>query len=364
MVIAHVIESLEIGGAEQVVAALARLQAAAGHSPHVHCVMKGGSIADALNREGIPVWVHAAPRTRAVMWSLFRRFRRSAPEVVHCHNKAATLRAAPMARLAGVPTVVSTRHGMAIPPYRLRKELKYWLTTLCFCDRVVAVCDAARANMHAGAGLAARGVVTIRNGAYPPAPRNGREVHPRGFTLVSVGRLAKAQNYATLLHGVALARRRVPDLNLWIVGDGPERTSLRRLSSELALGDAVRLFGEQGDVGPYLRAADVFVLSSVSEGLPISLLEAMAVGLPAIVTDVGGMPEVIRLSGAGRTVPAGEAEPLAAAIVEFAAARGRLGELGQRAALCYARHFTPERMADDYVKLYERLRKDTRSAVA
>ena len=118
MRIAHVIDSLEVGGAEAVVAALCRLQRSAGHQVSVHCLFKGGVLAEALAKEEFPVSVHGPASAKRVVWRLYREFQRSRPNVVHCHNKAATVRAAAVARLAGAGAVFSTRHGMAAPPYR------------------------------------------------------------------------------------------------------------------------------------------------------------------------------------------------------------------------------------------------------
>src|SRR6185503_13100751 len=125
------------------------------------------------------------------------------------------------------------------------------------------------------------------------------------------------------------------------------------LATDLEIADAVRFWGERRDVGPWLRAADVFVLSSASEGLPISALEAMAVGLPTILTDVGGMTELMALSGAGQIVPPADPDAMAGALVEFATRRNDLDELGQRAVRCYRQHFTPERMSNEYLALYQ-----------
>lgn len=353
MLISHVIDSLEVGGAEAVVAALGRLQAARGHSVEVHCLLHAGALADQLSAEGIAVHVQPAGGTLRRVSNLYRAFKMSRPAVVHCHNKSATVHAAAAARLAGVKAIISTRHGMARPPYRLRKELKFWVTSALFCSRVVAVCETARVNMRSGAGIAARNVVTIRNGAFPSAMNgSGEPERGRGFTLIAVGRLAPAKSYDTLLRGVALAKRTVPDLTLLLVGDGDEASSLKQLSADLGLDGIVQFCGERDDVGAWLRRADVFVMSSISEGLPISILEAMAAGLPSIVTDVGGMPEVVQLSGAGKIVPPRSPETLAAAIVEFAEQRTTLGEIGRRASECYQRHFTPQRMAEDYMNLY------------
>ena len=356
MVIAHVIDSLEIGGAEAVVAALCRLQRDAGHSVDVHCLVTGGPLAAGLATHGVRVVVHGPANGLTLLRRLVAAFRQSPPDVVHCHNKTATRRGALAARLAGVPTVISTRHGMAAPPYRLRKELKFWLTATLLCDRVVAVCEAARRNMRAGAGRFARDVVTIRNGAYPPLSIDAPPISATGFTIVSVGRLAVAKNYPMLLRAFASARRRMPDLGLWILGDGPEGPGLKRLATELDIAGAVTFWGEQREIGPWLRAADVFALSSTSEGLPISALEAMAVGLPTVLTDVGGMTELVTLSGAGTIVPPSDAEAMADAFVQLAARRDTLEELRQRAARCYRQYFTPERMTNEYLALYQACR--------
>jgi glycosyltransferase involved in cell wall biosynthesis len=352
MVIAHVIDSLEVGGAETVVAALCRVHAAAGHRVEVHCLAAAGRLASELEREGIPVFAHDSASGPGSAWDLFRSFRRSRPDVVHCHNKTATIRAAAAARLTGARAIISTRHGLAPLPFRLRKELKFWITAALLCDRVVAVCDSARRNMTIGARAVAHKVVTIRNGAYPPRGAADRTIVRPGFTLISVGRLVHAKNFETLIRAVAWARAAVPDLGLWIVGGGDEGPALRRLCTELGLASAVRFCGERRDVGDWLRAADVFVLSSISEGLPISALEAMAAGLPAIVTDVGGLPELVALSGAGTIVPVGDVGGLARAIVEYANRRHELASLGERASRCYRAYFTPDRMAEEYLTLY------------
>ena len=352
MVIAHVIDSLEVGGAETVVAGLCRSHAAAGHRVEVHCLMAAGQLALELEQEGVRVSVHVSNSAWESVRKLVRAFRSSRPDVVHCHNKVATIRAAAAARLTGTRAVVSTRHGIVPLPFRLRTELMYWITAAVLCDRVVAVCDLARRNMTTGARRVAHKVVTIRNGAYPPQVARNQVAVKAGFTLVSVGRLVGVKDFGTLLRAVAVARRSVPDLIVWIVGDGSEGPALRQLSIDLDLAASVRFCGERRDVGSWLRAADVFVLSSITEGLPIAAIEAMAAGLPAIVTDVGGLPELVALSGAGTVVPARSIDCLARAIVDFANRRDELAGLGERASSCYQAHFTPDRMAGDYLALY------------
>lgn len=145
-----------------------------------------------------------------------------------------------------------------------------------------------------------------------------------------------------------------PDVQLWMVGGGPQEFSLRKLTSELGLNDCVTFFGEQADVSPFMRAADLFVTTSVTEGLPVSLLEAMSVGLPAVVTDVGGMSEIARLSGAVTVVPSSDPEGMGAALSGAIARRQELPKMGRLASYCYEQYFRPERMLDDYMNLYNR----------
>ena len=364
MVIAHVIDSLEIGGAEMVVAELARSHRAAGHRVEVHCLETAGPLGAELDREGVPVHVHAAGSALRSAALLARAFRRSRPDDVQCHNKAATVRGAAAARLTGARAVVSTRHGMGPVPLRLRAEMKFWLTAATLCDRVVAVCEAARRNLAGGAPSLAHKIVTIRNGARPPRVGSEPVTAAPGFTLISVGRLVREKNQEMLIRAVAAARAAVPDLTLWIVGDGDRGGALRQLCEALDVAPAVRFCGERRDVGSWLRSANVFVLSSASEGLPIAMLEAMAAGLPAIVTDVGALPEVVALSGAGKVVPAGSVDGLARAIVEFADRRQELAAFGERASRCYRTHFTTDVMSTAYLNLYAAcLRRHERVAV-
>jgi glycosyltransferase involved in cell wall biosynthesis len=350
--IAHVGDSMEIGGAEKLTATLCRLQRDRGHTASVHCLYRLGVLGEELQAEGFEVFLYHPSSFLQRIHSLYRSFRRSRPDVVHCHNATAAIVAAFPARLAGVKTVIVTRHGLVKPPYQIRRELKFALASR-WCDWIVGVCEGTRTNLLAAPFAARDKIIQIYNGAVPadiravPRPK-------KGFTLLYVGRLAPLKDHATLLQAVALTRAQQPDVQLWIVGDGPLEFSLRKLTDELGLNECVTFFGEQADVSPFLLAADLFVSSSVTEGLPVSLLEAMSVGLPAVVTDVGGMGEIARLSGAVTLVPSSDPESMAKALCDAIAGKQKLSELGQLASHCYEQNFRPERMLDDYMSLYNR----------
>jgi glycosyltransferase involved in cell wall biosynthesis len=203
------------------------------------------------------------------------------------------------------------------------------------------------------APFAARQKITrIYNAAPAPCSDGTQSPSKSGFTLLHVARLSPVKDQETLLKAFAMAKAQIPDLQLWIVGGGDLRSKLEHLAGHMELNGSVTFFGEQADVSPFLLAADLFILSSVSEGIPISLLEALSAGLPAVVTDVGGMSEVARLSDATITAPASNPAALAAAIAKMASSRDQLPRLGKLAHECYAANFTLERMASEYMALY------------
>jgi glycosyltransferase involved in cell wall biosynthesis len=155
------------------------------------------------------------------------------------------------------------------------------------------------------------------------------------------------------MRAFAKTRESLPSATLWIVGDGPLRATLEKLRTDLGLEKSVVFWGERFNPGDYLSNADVFVLSSQSEGLPMSLLEAMSAGLPAIVTDVGGMAEVARRFDLGPVVPCGNVEALAQAMLSCGADPAALQTRKRRAEAAYREHFTLEAMAESYLRLYQ-----------
>ena len=348
--IAHVVDSMEMGGAEKLTGTLCRLQRDRGHTASVHCLYLVGVLGEELQAEGFEVILHHPGSFFHLMRRLYRAFRRSHPDVVHCQNATAAIVAALPARLAGVKTVIVTRHGLVKPPYQLRRELKFALASR-WCDWIVGVCESTRTNLLAAPFAARDKIIHIYNGALAadiravPRPKTG-------FTLLHVGRLAPTKDHATLLRAFALTRAHHRDVQLWVVGDGPLESSLRELSKKLGLSDCVTFFGEQANVSPFMLGADLFVISSVTEGLPVSLLEAMSVGLPAVATDVGGMGEIARLSGAIKLVPSSDPEGLAGALCDAVARRQELPKMGRLASRCYEQYFKPERMLDEYMSLY------------
>ena len=352
MKIVHVVYSMEMGGAESMVAQLCRLQRAGGHDVAVVCYSNLGTLGEALRSDGFRVDVLGTAPVLQTVRRYIELFRAMRPDAVHCHNPAPTLQAALGARLAGARSIVSTRHSLVAPPYDTAAELKYAAVSR-LCDHIVGICEATCANLR-GAPLARRSrIVRVYNGAAAIQPLPAEELPAKvGTTFLFVGRLATIKDLPTLLRALAFALPQSPDAHLWLVGDGPARGALEALAAELGIASRVTFWGERHDVARFFRSADVFVMSSVSEGLPMSLLQAMSVGVPALVTDVGGMAEVVRLADGGVCVPVGDFEAMAAAMLRMAVDAGARAAYGQNARRAYEEQFALERMNGAYMRLY------------
>jgi glycosyltransferase involved in cell wall biosynthesis len=228
-------------------------------------------------------------------------------------------------------------------------------------DEMVAVSRAVLADYHTATGV--KGGRVILNGrpldrfTAPPDPKE-RELRRSQFVvpgdavlLLCAATLQPSKDHPTLLR--ALARLRVQGLPfvLLLAGDGPDRASLEALARELALDDVVRFLGRRDDVPALMRIADLYVATSVREGLPGSVIEAQASGLPCVVTSCGGPEEVVVDGASGKIVAVGDDTAVARAIGELALDAGRRARMGE-AARANARRFDLERMADEWCDLY------------
>ncbi len=364
MKIAHVVDSMEIGGAETLVSQMCRLQRERGHDPCVYAVASLGALGEKMLKEGFAVQANVGRHLPDATRNFFRIFKASRPDAVHLHNPTPTIYAAMAARMAGVPSIVSTRHSLVAPPHNRVAELKYRIATR-FCDWIVGICDATVSNLKAIRCAPARKIVRVYNGT-DPLNRTAQEDWPEksGFTLVYVGRIEPVKNHALLLRAFQAAHLSLPSLRLWMVGDGSERAAMERLAAELGIGEQVTFWGQQLDVAPFFSAADAFVMSSKSEGLPVSLLQAFSLGLPAIVTDVGGMAEAVRLAQAGFMVSATDPAEMAAAILRLAANTEEREQFGANAEEAFQSRFRLQTMADAYMELYRGTARARRAAKA
>lgn len=279
---------------------------------------------------------------------LVRLCRRLRPQLVHANSSKAGILGRVAAWIARVPVRVFTVHGWAFKAYRgIPSQAYLWadravrpLTTATICVSRTEL----EAGLRAGTCRAGRTVVipnAVDADALPPAALAGDP--PR---IVSVGRLKEPKTFTTLAHALALLEP--GSFTAQIVGDGPDRAEVEALAPA-----GVALLGEREDVPRLLAEADVFVLSSASEGMPMSILEAMAAGLPVVASAVGGVPEL--LGDTGVLVPSNDPAALAAALRTVLADRDVRVRLGVAARRRVQLEFSLERFREAHLELYERL---------
>ncbi len=296
----HVIESLELGGAERVVIEHATSHDRSRYEPEVCCVDGGGPLAAVLEEIGVPLHVLGRrgrfdPRPT---FALARLVARRGIDVVHNHNLIALAVGLPGAVLGGARAIVRTEHNVASGDYRLHRFLSR-LASLRE-NAQIAVSDAVARSRVAERRFPPTRLVTIRNGIDDclrevsgdrSQVRKELGVSDETVLCLTVGSLTAQKDHENLLQAIAAAG--LPDARFAVAGAGPLEEKLAERADELGVADRVLFLGQRGDVPRLLTAADIFVLPSAWEGLPITVLEAMAAGVPCVSTAVGGVPEAI-----------------------------------------------------------------------
>ena len=359
----YVNHSMATGGIETLIVDLAAALRTRGFAPAVAVFEGGGSLERRLGELDIPV--HPLAKREGLDPSLVFRLRRlivrAAVDVVHSQNFSTWLYAASALRGLSRPVRhVHTEHSNV--EYRARR---YWLERLLgrLTTYTVAVSAAVRDTMIGDIGIPSDRVRLIYNGIDTRrfAPDAARRQHmrrvlgvgPDGVVIGVVARLAAVKDHATLIRAFARLRRSCArPVQLVLVGEGPERPALEREIAAQGLGAEVRLAGEQHDTHDWLRAFDIYALSSISEGMNLTLLEAMSTALPVAATDVGGNPEIVRAGETGLLVPARSEDAMAAALsrlVESEGLRARMGAAGRRRV---EERFSQESMLQAYIELY------------
>ncbi|HEY2326979.1 MAG TPA: glycosyltransferase family 4 protein [Gaiellaceae bacterium] len=284
---------------------------------------------------------------------VFARLVRRRADIVHTHLVHADVHALPAAALARVPARVSTKHGFN----EFRSGRAVGLVDRAaarFANRQIAISVGLARYLTATEGFAPGAFTVvhygIEPGLEPPPP-------PREPRLVAVGRLIPIKGFDVLLRAFATARAEVPELTLEIAGSGPRDTELRAAAPQ-----GVSFLGHVTPVGPVLERAAVVVVPSRGEGFGMVALEAAERGRAAIVSDVGGLPEIVAEGETGLIVPPDDEEALARAIVALVRDPERAAAFGAAARVRAVTQFSAESAADGVESVYRDL--ITRSTAA
>lgn len=368
-VVCQVLHSLCVGGAEILAARLARNLQAEFRFVFA-CLDDAGPLAEELSHDGFPV--HVFRRRPGFDWRLVRAlsrlFRRENVNVIHAHQYAPFAYCALARGWWSRTGILFTEHGRHQPDYPRPKRVWANKFLLRRQDVAIGVGEAVRQALIHNEGLAPQRVKVIFNGIDltrfdPNAPlhneiRRKLQLRADEFVVFQVARLDYLKDHATGLKMMERLRQAGLPVKLVIIGDGPERPTIERLRTEWRLEASVQLLGQCRDVPQLIQAADALVLTSVSEGIPLTLIEGMAAGLPIVATDVGGVSEVVESEVTGLLAPAKEDAQLAAHLTRLVQDRAwgrRLGQAGRcRAERLFSEPEMHRRYREEYLSFCHR----------
>jgi glycosyltransferase involved in cell wall biosynthesis len=268
--------------------------------------------------------------------------------------------------------VLLTEHGRFFPDTPSRKRKLFNRVFSRTGDRFVAVGQTVRRALVENEGLSSHRIQVVYNGIDRPAeeatPIARAEVRAQlGVSddeclVVQVARLDTIKDHRTALRAIRLAGSRDNRIRLFVVGDGPERANIQREIERQSLQKQVKMLGMRTDVPQLLAGADLFLLTSVSEGIPVTILEAMAAGVPIVSTAVGGIPELIQPEAHGLLAPAGDAAGLADALVRLAGDQQLRTRFAANARQRVTADFSERGMIDQYDEIYQSMLAPNSSA--
>ena len=360
----HIVLSTATGGMENVIYNLVSAHNQDRLKLHVACLESVGPLSEKLKAKGVATDLlpRMTPGVSMVYPSaLISYIREFGCQIVHTHSGCWAKVAIACAWIPKVK-LVYTDHGRAFP--ELRDRIFWDRVSVKFTDRVVAVGEPLREYLINTVKLPEEKVMTIRNGIdterFKPSPSSRDAVRRElGYSaeqvvIAMVARLAPVKNHRLLIDTFAKLSSTNQTVRLLIIGDGDLRGALENQVAELQLFDKVKFTGDRPDVDRLLCAADIATLSSQSEGISLTLLEAMSTGLPVVATNVGGNPTIITEGHDGFLVGQ-DTESFATALAKLAASDSLRKTMGAAARKTIEQKWSVNQMADQYEELYAEL---------
>ncbi|MDG2383416.1 MAG: glycosyltransferase [Pirellulaceae bacterium] len=304
----------------------------------------------------------------SVIHGLTRLLRENQIDLVHSHGWGTIWETIIAKRCAGVKTHVHAERGTVFEPHQLQSwrhpiRARAMKIALGRADSVISVADATRHTVSELTSFPREQIQVIPNGVDAPTAGNCHAVKrflgidPDTMVIGTIGRLSDVKQFDRLISAFQIVREQLPHVNLLIVGDGPRRASLERHANALGVAPFVHFAGNQNDVGSWLSCMDVYVNSSRSEGMSQAVLEALSLGIPCVVTDVGDHANVIGQAGCecGMVVPPECSEALSRAVVQMLQDDAMRDQFSVAAKANFKHNYGVGRMVRDYESLYGRV---------
>lgn len=362
-IICQLVHGLPVGGTEVLVERFVRCFAE-DYRVIVACMDQVGELGERLASDGFEV--ELLQRRPGFDWRcvsrIARLLRKARVDILHAQQYTPFAYAMATRLLGGRPRIVFTEHGRFFPDLPSRKRKIFNRFLLRRADRIIAVGRSVQHALVHNEGLPAARIEVIYNGVRQSRfdsrgdaklVRQELDLRSEDFVVIQVARLDSIKDHETALRAVAKAKESLPHIKLLIVGDGPQKPLIENAIDQLGLRDFVCMLGMRQDVHRLLAAADVFLLSSLSEGIPVTIIEAMFSDLPVVSTNVGGVPELLEHNRTGLLAPVGADRELADSLVKLATDapfRQGLAVAARRAA---EEKFSEEKMMAAYARVYD-----------
>lgn len=292
------------------------------------------------------------------LFSLWSFLLREKINVIETFTHDSNMIALPIAWLARIPVRIATHHGAIEGFPRWREIIHSWMVNHNIANKLVAVSQKTY-ETSLREGILEERIEVIQNGIAPlPIGQRDRlefrreaQMGADDLVLISVGRLVYQKAHEVLVACMPEVLKEFPNAKAMIFGEGPLRMGLQSQVERLGLSNSISLPGRSDHIVQYLASADIFILPSRWEGLPIALLEAMSAGLPCIATKVEGVDEVLVEGVHGLFVPVEDSSALAQAILQLLRAPEVRARMGAAARLRVSTSYTVDRMCEKYLEL-------------
>lgn len=361
--ILHLIETSGPGGAEKMLINLVD-SLVPGDYTSIIGLMKDGWLRRALSELGHETLI--LPHARSIDFEFARNLmsviKRKNIDVLHAHEFAMNVYGSMASAATGVP-IVTTVHGKNYYGERLHRRLAYRLVSRH--SKMVAVSNDIADFLEKTIGIRAKNIITIHNGVRINGFRKDESARNRireslGLRddqplLGAVGNLYPVKGHIYLIKATAVVKKTVPDVKTVIAGRGKLLDRLKEEASGMGLEKNVEFLGFREDIPQLLQAMDIFILPSLSEGTPLSILEAMASEKPVIATDVGGLGEIVENGETGFLVPREDPESLAEKILLVLQDRALAGKMAVEARKRVEKKYDLNSMAKKYIDIYDRI---------
>jgi sugar transferase (PEP-CTERM/EpsH1 system associated) len=359
MIITH---DLAVGGLQQIVVNLAQNICRDKYDISVLCLRNLGEYVPEFEKLGIKVFfVRKGKRTNYFLFfRIARLLREEKIQIIHTHNSQPLVDGTLGALLSGVRHIIHTEHGRVFPDKRRYIFMERVLSRFVF--KVVGVSDQTAHNMNKYVKIPLSKITTVVNGIdgakYNTKFATDKKkaelgLAPQAPVIGMIGRLVKEKGLEYLISALKTIIRSYPGIRLVIVGQGVLQDHLKELVAQQGIQNYVVFTGSRLDTPQLYRVFDLFVLPSISEGLPMVLLEAMAAGCPIIATKVGGIPSLIQHGFNGSLVPPKDPDSLAEEIIKLLGDREKRKEYSENGQRIFKESYDVRIMTRKYESLYE-----------